>query len=228
MRSDVPQAVLFDMDGTLVDTEGLWWSATASVAGSLGVLLTPDDTPHVLGRTVEDTAAHLLSVRQAPLPEGDTGDASPAPGRRDGVRRRSAPQHGDQPTVARLLTEAFADHIRQGVRVMPGARELLRELTEARIPTALVSASPRSIVDLVMPRLGHAFDLVVAAEDTACGKPYPDPYLKAARQLGVDPKLCVAIEDSPTGVAAATAAGCRVVVVDPAAGLPALRAMSVS
>lgn len=218
MRSDVPQAVLFDMDGTLVDTEGLWWSATASVAGSLGVLLTPDDTPHVLGRTVEDTAAHLLSVRPAPDRVG-----SPAPGRRE-----AAPHHGDQPTVARLLTEAFADHIKQGVRVMPGALELLRELTEARIPTALVSASPKSIVDLVMPRLGHAFDLVVAAEDTACGKPYPDPYLKAARQLGVDPKLCVAIEDSPTGVAAATAAGCRVVVVDPAAGLPALGAMSVS
>ncbi|MFI6601505.1 HAD family hydrolase [Nonomuraea sp. NPDC050536] len=221
MRSDVPQAVLFDMDGTLVDTEGLWWSATASVAGSLGVRLTPDDTPHVLGRTVEDTAAHLLSMRHA-------DPVFPAPGRRDEVRRKSAPHYGDQPTVVRLLTEAFADRIRQGVRVMPGARQLLDELTEVGIPTALVSASPRSIVDLIVPRLNHDFRLVVAAEDTACGKPYPDPYLEAARKLGVDPRLCIAIEDSPTGVAAATAAGCRVVVVDPVAGLPALRAMSVS
>jgi len=188
------QAVLFDMDGTLVDTEGLWLQAVREVAGALGVTLTGDDTPHVLGRTVEDVTAHLRTL--APV--------SP-PG---------LPHH---------LTEAFAGHLRQGFRVVPGARELLGELSAAPVPTALVSASPRSIVDLVLPRLGHRFDEVVADGDTPRGKPYPDPYLEAAERLGVDPRRCVAVEDSPTGIAAATAAGCRVTVVDSQVGLPKLR-----
>ncbi|GAA2401462.1 HAD family hydrolase [Nonomuraea africana] len=197
MRPDAPpvgalpfDAVLFDMDGTLVDTEGLWWEAAADVAASLGRELGPADLPHVLGRTVEDTAGHL------------------AP---DDVAR-----------VSDRLTESFADRIRRGVRVVPGARELLRALTTRAVPTALVSASPRSIVELVLPSLGHRFEVVLAAEDTVRGKPYPDPYLEAARLLEADPRRCVALEDSPTGVAAATTAGCDVLVVSAESGLPAL------
>lgn len=189
MPSDLadPDAVLLDMDGTLVDTEGLWWQAVASVAAGLGRPLDPDDAPHVLGRTSDDVAAHLLR------------DAS----------------------VADRLTDAFADRVAANVTIMPGARELLAELAAASIPTALVSASQRRVIDLVLPRLGHPFDLVIADEDTARSKPYPDPYLEAARRLGAAPSRCVAIEDSPTGVAAATAAGCRVLLAGPS-GLPSL------
>ncbi|MFF0329345.1 HAD family hydrolase [Nonomuraea angiospora] len=124
--------------------------------------------------------------------------------------------------VTRQLTDAFAELIEQGVQVTPGAPELLAELAATAIPTALVTASPRTIVELVLPRLGHTFDLVIANEDTARGKPHPDPYLEAARRLGTTPSRCVAVEDSPTGVAAATAAGCRVLVTSPKKGLPSL------
>ncbi|MEV4800644.1 HAD family phosphatase [Nonomuraea sp. NPDC049421] len=179
-----PDAVLLDMDGTLVDTEGLWWEAVAEVAGRP---LTQDDVPHVHGRTIEDVARHL----------------------------------GEPALVARL-TEAFADRVERDATVLPGAAELLSGLAAVDIPTALVSASPRCVVELVLPRLGHTFDLIITDEDTERGKPWPDPYLEATRRLGASPSRCVAIEDSPTGIAAARAAGCHVLVAGPEHGLPSL------
>ncbi|MEV4178910.1 HAD family phosphatase [Nonomuraea sp. NPDC049709] len=187
MRSDLPEAVLLDLDGTLVDTEGLWWQAVAAVAGSLGRPLSPADAPYVHGRTIEDVAGFL-----------------------------------GEPELTGRLTDAFADRVVRDLTLMPGARQLLSDLSATAIPTALVSASPRSIVELALPRLGHAFDLVIANEDTERGKPWPDPYLEAARRLGATPSRCVAVEDSPTGIAAATAAGCRVLVVSQESGLPSL------
>lgn len=187
------QAVLFDMDGTLVDTEELWWQAVQHVASAREYELTDADLPDVLGRPVEHTAAHLQRVTGTP--------------------------------AAALCTELhreFTDRVGSRIVPRPGALELLDALHREGIPTALVSASPRTVVDTVLRSLGpERFAVSVTADDTPDTKPAPDPYLAAARALGVAPSSCVAVEDTPTGVASAEAAGCPVLAVPSLAPIPA-------
>lgn len=118
----------------------------------------------------------------------------------------------DELTV--LLNDRFEKRIRHGVPLMPGAERLLAELSASRIPTALVSASHRRIIDRVLDSVGHHhFALTVAGDEVTRTKPHPEPYLTAAAGFGADPWRCAVIEDTATGVAAAEAAGCRVVAV---------------
>ncbi|MGM7778933.1 HAD family hydrolase [Arthrobacter sp. KNU-44] len=195
----MPAAVLFDMDGTLVDTERLWWNAVADVAFDLGRELGPEDGPDVLGRPSGHTAAHLLAT----MPSAGAPSAE---------------------ELSVRLDEAFTELVAQEVVPRPGAMDLLRLLAAERIPTAIVSASPRRVVELVRDRLGRElFTLVVAVEDTPASKPAPDPYLEAARRLGAEPADCVVVEDSPVGLAAAEAAGCPVVVVPSTVPIEAAR-----
>ncbi|MGX1371447.1 HAD superfamily hydrolase (TIGR01509 family) [Streptomyces canus] len=176
------QAVLFDMDGTLVDTERLWWEAVEQVAARP---LTEADRPDVLGRPVEHTAAWLAAA---------TGTPAAA--------------------LAETLHREFADRVRTGVVPRPGALDLLDALARERIPTALVTASPRAVADTVLAALGASrFAVSVTADDTEHTKPAPDPYLAACRALGVQPSGCVAVEDTETGVRSAEAAGCAVLAV---------------
>ncbi|MFJ9637478.1 HAD-IA family hydrolase [Streptomyces sp. NPDC101178] len=183
----LPQAVLLDMDGTLVDTEPLWLEATREVAAAHGHTLTDEEGAGVLGRTCADTAAYLatLNLRAA-------GNAA----------------------LEDDLEDTFLTAVGKGVRLRPGARDLLERLAERDVPAALVSASPRRVVDAVLRTLGaEAFRTVVADGETDRSKPHPDPYVEAAARLRLPPAACLVVEDSPTGVAAAEAAGCRVVAV---------------
>ncbi|MFE0919845.1 HAD family hydrolase [Streptomyces nigra] len=181
------QAVLLDMDGTLVDSEGFWWDVEVEVFASLGHTL--DDTWRhvVVGGPMTRSAGFLIEATGADI----------------GL---------DELTV--LLNQGFEDRIDRSLPLMPGAARLLAELSEHGIPTALVSASHRRIIDRVLTTLGpQHFALTVAGDEVSRTKPHPDPYLLAAAGLGADPARCAVVEDTATGVAAAEAAGCQVVAV---------------
>ncbi|MFJ4673970.1 HAD family hydrolase [Kitasatospora purpeofusca] len=181
------QAVLLDMDGTLVDTEDFWWQAEASLFAELGHELTAEDRAQVVGGPMTRVIDHLLA---------STGvDLSPA-----------------ELTV--LINRRFVDLLDGGVPLMPGAERLLNTLAAHGVPAALVSASHRHIIDIVLRSLGaEHFAFSVAGDEVARTKPHPDPYLEAARRLGAEPARCVVVEDAPTGVRAAEAAGCPVIAV---------------
>ncbi|WP_073947498.1 HAD family hydrolase [Streptomyces kebangsaanensis] len=186
-EGSVLQAVLLDMDGTLVDTEGFWWDVEVEVFAALGHTLDESWRHVVVGGPMTRSAGFLIEATGAAITLAE---------------------------VTTLLNEAFEDRIDGMLPLMPGAARLLAELSEHRIPTALVSASHRRIIDRVLTSLGpQHFALSVAGDEVSRTKPHPDPYLLAAVGLGVDPARCAVVEDTVTGVTAAEAAGCQVVAV---------------
>jgi HAD superfamily hydrolase (TIGR01509 family) len=188
------EAVLFDMDGLLVDTEPLWFETETEVMARLGAPWTVEDQERLLGGSMEHTVGYLLAKATRP--------ATP-------------------PEVARWMMDGMLSRAAAGrVMVRPGARELLAEVAAAAIPYALVTSSEREFAEAVIKGAGFRFPVMVTADESAATKPAPDPYLLAAKLLGVPPEQCVALEDSPNGVISATAAGCRVIAVPSLLAIP--------
>ena len=190
--ASMPHAVLWDMDGTLVDTEGLWLASEHQVMGALGASWTDEDQVICLGGPLERVTAHM--------------------------RERSATDLDDD-AVGQMLLDAMEGRLRnEPLEWRPGARELLLECTALDLPTALVSASwarlITAVVEGIETDLGFPpFATIVAGDDVRNSKPHPEPYLEAARRLGTTASDCLALEDSPTGITSARDAGCAVIAI---------------
>jgi HAD superfamily hydrolase (TIGR01509 family) len=181
------QGVLFDMDGLIVDSEPLWFEVECAVMARLGGQWSEADQQALIGGSLPRTVSYLLE-------------------------RAAQPAGPDE--IGRWLVEGMtALLMSRTLTMLPGAGELLAEVREAGIPHALVTSSERPVMDAVLLQLGITFSATVCADDVTRSKPNPEPYLRAASLLGADPRHCVALEDSPNGVAAAEAAGCRMVAV---------------
>jgi len=201
-----PQAVLFDLDGLLVDSEPLWFEVERSVMRRLGGEWHAEDQRALLGGTLERSVGYML----AKMPRSGGRDGGPGGG--------PPPAEGQ---VAGWLLDGMAELMTsRGLPLRPGAAELLAEVATARIPRALVTSSQRRIMAAALAVTGMSFPVTVCGEDVRRGKPHPEPYLRAAELLGVSPGGCVVLEDSPSGVASAEAAGCAVIAV-PSVPMPA-------
>jgi HAD superfamily hydrolase (TIGR01509 family) len=186
-RTDLPVAVLWDMDGTLVDTEPYWIAAEFALAEEYGGTWSTEQALNLVGRDLLDSGRYIREHMGIGLEPSEI--------------------------VERLLDSVVA-RIEEEVPWRPGARELLAELAGAGVPQALVTMSYRRFVAPVLDVLPDgAFDVVVTGDSVSHGKPHPEPYRKAARELRVEPADCLAIEDSNTGARSAETAGCLVLVV---------------
>lgn len=180
MTELLPAAVLWDMDGTLVDTEPFWLAAEAELVASFGGIWTHEDGLTLVGAGLWHSAG-ILQGRGVELTEDE---------------------------IVNRLTDRVMEQITDGVAWRPGAFELLSEIREAGIPTALVTMSIRRMAEYVSSLLPFtAFDHIVAGDSVTHSKPHPEPYLRGADLLGVDAADCFVIEDSITGLASAVASG---------------------
>jgi HAD superfamily hydrolase (TIGR01509 family) len=177
------------MDGLLVDSEPLWFVIEREVAERLGAPWGEADQEALIGGSLERTVSYLLAKAGEPV-----------------TARRADVAHWLVEGMARLV-------LARGLPLQPGAARLLAGLEAAGVPCALVTASSRAIMDAVLKVTGLSFGVTVCGEDVRRPKPDPEPYLLAAARLGAPAAGCVVLEDSPTGIAAAQAAGCPVIAV---------------
>lgn len=195
---DLPAAVLWDMDGTIVDTEPYWIECEYALVEAHGGTWSDEHARALVGNNLPDSGRYIR--------EHGGVDLTPE-------------------EIVDTLIAGVVERIRRHIPWRPGAQDLLAALNAEGVPCALVTMSYRPMAEAVVECLPRgSFATLVCGDEVTHGKPHPEPYLTAADLLGVDPGACVAIEDSPTGVASATAAGVPVLAVEhlvpvlPAAG----------
>lgn len=188
----LPAAVLWDLDGTLVDTEVLWREEEAALVAERGGTWTFEDGLALVG-TALPVYARALRAAGVDLPADEI--------------------------IARLSSRIIARQA-ESAPWQPGARELVAALRAAGVPQALVTSSYRNLTDPVVRDAGGAFAVIVPGDEVSHSKPDPEPYLLAASRLGVAPTDCVVIEDSRVGVAAGLAAGAHVLAIESEVELP--------
>ena len=187
MASDFFEAIFFDMDGLTINSEPQWLEAEIELTAPYGYNWSTEDQAACLGGPLWRVGQYMSDVCN---------------GAEDGEHFHKA------------IVDLMADKVRHFADFMPGAKSLLGQLHEADIPLALVSASPRVIVDAALSHVQPTpFRMTISSDDVKVTKPDPEGYLKAASLLGVDIKNCLVLEDSATGVKAAQASGARVIAV---------------
>jgi HAD superfamily hydrolase (TIGR01509 family) len=181
------QAVVFDLDGVLIDSEPVWERVRKEVVAELGGHWMPDTQRRLMGMSTREWARYLTEEL--------------------GVR-------GSPDEVASIVIDRVIDTYRRHLPLLPGAVEAVRR-TAARFPLGVASSSPPQIIASVLGQAGltGAFRATASSDEVAHGKPAPDVYLLAAERLGVDPAASIAIEDSSNGIRSAAAAGFTVVAV---------------
>ena len=180
-------AVVFDLDGVLLDSELVWDGAKRALVDERGGRWSATASRDMLGMSSDEWSAYMRDALGVPMAAADI----------------------DRAVVAKLLAAYERDP-----PFLPGAREAVERLAE-RWTLGLASSSNREVIDVVLDALGvtDRFAATVSSEEVGRGKPAPDVYLEAAQRLGVDPRTAVAIEDSANGIRAAHAAGLRVVAL---------------
>jgi HAD superfamily hydrolase (TIGR01509 family) len=183
----MPDAVIFDLDGVLVDSEQRWNGAKEALVRETGGRWLDEAPSRMMGMSSLEWSVYLRDDLAVPM---------------------------DAAEINREVVRRMEDGYREALPLLPGATEAVRALAE-RWPLGLASSANREVIDLVLELggFGDAFRVTVSSEEVERGKPAPDVYLAAARGLGVDPSGCVAIEDSSSGLRAAAAAGMTVIAV---------------
>lgn len=192
--STPPAAVIFDNDGLVLDSEEVWTRGEQVLYSRRGLEFTLDHKQELVGQNA--AAAGAILERRL----GEPGRAA---------------------EIIAELDVIVMEELENGVEPMPGAVEVLEAVGTLGLPRGLVSNSPRAFIEVALSKagLGHHFDVTLSAHEVAAPKPAPDPYIEACAQLGVEPAEVIALEDSPTGVAAARAAGLTVIGIPSVPGV---------
>ena len=193
----LPAAVLWDMDGTLIDSEPYWMRSEGAFAKANNSTWTEQDGLSLVGMSLFDSSK---------------------------IIKKKVGSELEPEQIVQHLTDSVAAQLKQEILWRPGAKDLLLLLRKKKVKTALVTMSLHRMAKQVVDAIGFdCFDVIVAGDDVRQGKPHPEPYLKAAELLGVKAQDCVAFEDSLTGLQSAEAAGTKAVGIKNIVEIPSQR-----